>query len=156
MQISLCPGQKCNQTACRRKLNKHCVFFYYLVSKFPESPGLVGTQSVASGIPVVLTATVLGPGSILKLQEGLSSLHLCLHQKALNMHLIKIVVRNMKRLWGKLLEMIAICTCFPSEMALGLKFSQESWLEKGRLSKGDWLSTVLGRGRPEVMVSHQR
>lgn len=72
------------------------------------------------------------------------------------MHLIKRVVRNRKRLWGKLLEMIAICTCFPSEMALGLKFSQESWLENGRLSKGDWLSTVSGRGRPKVMVSHQR
>ena len=84
---------------------------------------------MASGSPVVLTATVLGPGSIQKLQEGLSSLHLCLHQNALNMHLIKTVVRNMKCRWGKLLEMIAICTCLPSEMTLGLKFSQESWLE---------------------------
>ena len=45
------------------------------------------------------------------------------------MHLIKTVVRNMKCLWGKLLEMMAICTCFPSEMTSELKFSQESWLE---------------------------
>lgn len=58
-------------------------------------------ETVAPGIPVALTATVLGPGSILKSQEGEHSLHLCLHHRALNMHLIKTVGRNMKPTWGK-------------------------------------------------------
>lgn len=106
MQISPCPRQNCNQPACRGKLNKPCLSFYYLVSKFPESLGLMGTLSVVSGVPVILTATVLGPCDTVKLQEGLNNLHLCLHQKALNMYLLKIVVRNMKHLWGKLLEVI--------------------------------------------------
>lgn len=100
--MSLYPGQNCNQTACRRKLNKPCLSFYYLVSKFPESPGLVrASREHSFGHSAGCHRTTLGPGSTLKLYEGLSSLHLCLHQKALNMHLIKTVVRNMKHLWGK-------------------------------------------------------
>lgn len=54
--MSLYPGQNCNPTACRRKLDKPCLSFYYLVSKFPDSPGLVRALSeVASGIPLAVT-----------------------------------------------------------------------------------------------------
>lgn len=101
MQISLCSGQKCNQMACRRKLNKPCLSFYYLAVSFLRFRSCGDTERVAPGIPVALTEAVLGPGSILTPQKGLNSLHLCLCQKALNMHLIKIVVRVMKCLWGK-------------------------------------------------------
>lgn len=120
--MSLCPGRNCSQSAEGNLISPASPSITLWVS-FLRVWVLWGHwQNVAPGPPVALTANVLGPGSILKLQEGLSSLHLCLQQKALNMRLIKIVVRNMKHLWGKFawnyshMSMLSFCNGFGTKI----------------------------------------